>query len=237
MFIHQNLKILRQRKGITQVDASKRIGLSRSQLAGYETHIKPTLDALILIADFFGISSDALLRLDFSKISELKLRELEEGNSQFSRDYLKGKNLRVLTTTLDTQGKELTELVPLKAKAGYLNGYADPEYIGELESIHLPFLSKNGKHRIFQLEGDSMPPHAETSYVVCSYLEDWLTIKNGRKYVVLTTTEGIVFKILYNQLPENGSVLLSSTNPEYEPFSVKGEEILEIWKYEYSIGQ
>ena len=234
-FIHHNLKFLRLRKGLTQADTAGRIGLSRSQLAGYEAHIKPTLDALVALSDFFGISSDALLKIDFLQLSELKLRELEEGNSQFSRDYLKGKYLRVLTTSVDVSGKELTELVPNKAKAGYLNGYADPEYIGELTRSYLPFISKNRKHRIFQLEGDSMPPYSEGSYVVCSYVEDWLRIKNGQKHIVLTGSDGLVFKIVYNHLIQEGTLLLCSSNPYYEPFQVKGEEVREIWKYEWSI--
>lgn len=237
MFIHQNLKVLRLRKGLTQVEAASRMGLSRSQLAGYEAHIKPTLEGLLILSDFFGISSDALLRMDFTQMNELKLRELEEGKTRFYQEYLQGKHLRVLATSTDHEGKELTEWVPDKAKAGYLNGYADPDYIGELPKTNFPILSSNRKHRIFQLEGDSMPPHTQGSYVVCSYLENWVELKSGMKYIILTGTEGIVFKLAYNHLYTRESILLCSSNPAYEPFLVKGEDIREIWQYEWSIGR
>jgi len=237
MYIHQNLKFLRLRRGLTQAEIAIKTGLSRSQIAGYEATIKPTLEALISLSEFFGTSADALLKLDLSGITELRIRELEEGNAQFQKDYIRGKNMRVLSTTTDPSGKELTEWVPEKAKAGYLNGFADPDYISELPRTHFPFLSSQKKHRVFQLEGDSMPPHAPGSYVIGSYIDDWTQIKNGGKYIVLTSTEGIVFKLVYNQLEDNGLLLLCSANPQYEPFQVKGEDIREVWKYEWSIGE
>ncbi len=237
MYIHKNIKFLRQRRGITQTEAATNMGLSRSQLAGYELHIKPTLETLMILSDYFGISADALLKLDFTVLTELKLRELEGMESQFRQDYIRGKNFRVLATTVDKKGKELTELVPIKAKAGYLNGYADPEYIGELESTHLPFLPKNRKYRIFQLEGDSMPPYSAGTYVVGSYMEDWLEVKSTHKYIILSLSEGIVFKVVYNYLKEEESLLLCSTNPTYEPFRIKAEDILEVWQFEWSIGR
>jgi transcriptional regulator with XRE-family HTH domain len=237
MYIHQNLKFLRLRKGMTQAEMALKTGLSRSQIAGYEVSIKPTLEALILLSDFFGTSADALLKLDFTSVTELRIRELEEGNAQRAEEYVRGKKLRILATTTDPSGKELTEWVPDKAKAGYLNGFSDPDYISELPRTHFPFLSSQKKHRVFQLDGDSMPPHAPGSYVVCSYIEDWTSLKNGGKYIILTTTEGIVFKLVYNQLEGEESLLLCSTNPIYQPFQVRAEDIREVWKYEWSIGE
>ena len=40
-------------------------------------------------------------------------------------------------------------LVPVKAAAGYLAGYADPEFIDELNTLH-PMLAP-GKYRAFKL--------------------------------------------------------------------------------------
>ena len=46
---------------------------------------------------------------------------------------------------------ELIEMIPVKAKAGYAFGYSDPEFIKELPTIRLPFLSKNRKYRTFPI--------------------------------------------------------------------------------------
>jgi general stress protein CsbA len=42
------------------------------------------------------------------------------------------------------QGENIIEIVPHKAQAGYLSGYADPEFIESLQHISLPFFT-NGK--------------------------------------------------------------------------------------------
>src|SRR5665648_762449 len=72
--------------------------------------------------------------------------------------FVKGSKLRVLTTTVDSTNTENIELVPEKAKAGYMRGFADPEFVRELPVFQLPFLSPERKYRTFQISGDSMSP-------------------------------------------------------------------------------
>jgi hypothetical protein len=71
---------------------------------------------------------------------------------------------------IDEDGRDSVELVPVKASAGYLRGYADPEYMERLPRMKLPFLP-SGKHRAFPIKGDSMPPIKEGSFVVAKYLD------------------------------------------------------------------
>src|SRR3546814_14975382 len=71
-----------------------------------------------------------------------------------------GSAVRVLSITVDANDRENIELVPVKASAGYLNGYADPEYISELPRFNLPMF-KQGSYRAFELKGDSMIPRSE----------------------------------------------------------------------------
>ena len=54
---------LRKQDGLTQVEAAKRMGISRSALAMYETG-KRELDfeTLELIADFYNVNMDSLIR-------------------------------------------------------------------------------------------------------------------------------------------------------------------------------
>jgi len=118
-----------------------------------------------------------------------------------------------------------------KAKAGYATGYADPEYIGELPVFRLPFLSDKRKYRTFQLKGDSMFPIPDGSWVTGEFLQDWQDIKNGKAYIVFTIDDGIVFKILENNISSNGKLVLYSLNPLYEPYEVHINEVREIWKF------
>ena len=95
------------------------IGISRSKLAGYELNVNPPLDTLLLIADYLGVSVDILLRKNLENLSEYRLREMLETDQ-----FLKGRNLRVLATTVDEDGRELIEVVSQKVKASYLAGFS-----------------------------------------------------------------------------------------------------------------
>lgn len=226
MILHSNIKFLRKRKNTTQAIMADAIGISRSKLAGYELNINPTLETLLSISDYFGVSVDILLREELVKYSEFKLRELLETDQ-----FLRGRNLRILTTTVDATGRELIEVVSQRAKASYLAGFADPDYIGDLPRFSLPFLPTDKKHRVFQVDGDSMLPIPDGAWIVCEYMDDWTAIKDGEKYVIVTEQDGVTFKIVYNQIQEKEILLLCSGNPLYKPFEVSASDLREVWRY------
>jgi transcriptional regulator with XRE-family HTH domain len=228
MYFTSNIKILRKRKGRTQDEVAYSLNLKRSTLSGYENGVaQPGIEILISFSGYFNISIDTLLKIDMSKLSESQLGELERGYDA----YVRGSNLRVLTTTINRDNTENIELVPEKAKAGYTTGYADPEYIGELPVFRLPFLSDKRKYRTFQLKGDSMLPIPDGSWVTGEYLQDWMDIISGNAYIVFTLDDGIVFKVVENNIRTDGKLVLYSLNPMYEPYEVHVSEIKEVWKF------
>jgi len=188
---------------------------------------QPGIDILVSFSGYFNMSIDTLLKIDIASLSESQLGELERGYDA----YIKGSNLRVLTTTINSGNRENIELVAEKAKAGYATGYADPEYIGELPVFNLPFLSDKRKYRTFQLKGDSMLPIPDGSWITGEFLQDWMNIITGKAYIVFTINDGIVFKILENKIRVNGKLVLFSLNPLYEPYEVHINEVKEIWKF------
>ncbi len=114
--------------------------MKRSTLSGYENKVaQPGIDTLVAFSEYFNIAVDTLIKVDLAELSEYHLNQLERGFDVF----IKGSNLRVLTTTIDSQNNENIELVNEKAKAGYGTGFADPEYIKVLPAFHLPFLSRS----------------------------------------------------------------------------------------------
>jgi len=228
MYFTSNIKFLRKRRGRTQDDVAAALNLKRSTLSGYENGVaQPGIDVLVSFSGYFNMSIDTLLKIDMTRLSESQLGELERGYDA----YVRGSNLRVLTTTVNSENRENIELVAEKAKAGYTTGYADPEYIGELPVFTLPFLSDKRKYRTFQLKGDSMLPIPDGSWVTGEFLQDWMDIKSGRAYVVFTLNDGIVFKIIENNISSNGKLVLYSLNPLYEPYEVHINEVKEIWKF------
>jgi hypothetical protein len=58
-----------------------------------------------------------------------------------------------------------------------------------------------------------------------------MNIINGKAYVVFTLDDGIVFKILENNISRDGKLVLYSLNPLYEPYEVHINEVKEIWKF------
>jgi transcriptional regulator with XRE-family HTH domain len=228
MYFASNIKFLRKRKGRTQDDVAVALNLKRSTLSGYENGVaQPGIDILVSFSRYFNLSIDTMLKINIPGLSESQLGELERGYDA----YIKGSNLRVLATTVNSDNLENIELVPEKAKAGYATGYADPEFIGELPRFRLPFLSEKRKYRTFQLKGDSMLPIPDGSWVTGEFVQDWREIISGKAYVIFTINDGIVFKVVENNLSNDGKLVLYSLNPVYEPYEVHINEVKEIWKF------
>ncbi len=228
MFFHANLKFLRGKMGLTQTELANQLGLNRSSVNNYENMLaEPPLDLMIRFADFFDISLDTMLRLDLTLLTHGQLKGVMQGSDAF----VKGRNLRVVATTVGDDNIDNIELVEAKAQAGYLNGYADTEYIEQLPVFRLPFLNPSRKYRTFQIVGDSMLPIPPGSWITAEYLDDWTTIKSGSAAVVLTLDDGLTFKIVENQIESRGLLRLKSLNPAYKPYTVKVSNVREIWLF------
>ncbi|MGQ1784038.1 MULTISPECIES: XRE family transcriptional regulator [unclassified Saccharicrinis] len=228
MHFPENIKFLRKRRKLSQADLAAQLELTRTTLAGYEKNIQPPFKVLIRFADFFNLSIDALVRYDLQALSEFQLSQIEDG---FDIDVT-GKKLRLLTISVDNEGKENIEMVPVKAQAGYTNSYGDLDFIGSLDKFSLPFLPKDKTYRTFQIQGDSMLPVPEGSWVTCSYIQDWTNIKDGTPCIIVTQDDGIVFKLVYKKLEGKQSLQLVSTNRNYKPYELSIKKVVEIWKFE-----
>jgi len=223
---------MRKRRGRTQDDVAATMNMKRSTLSGYENEVAhPGLDMLMRFSDYFNIAIDTLIKVDLQKLSESQLRQIERGFDV----YVKGASLRVLTTTIGNDNVENIELVPEKAKAGYANGFADPEYIRVLPAFRLPFLSKEKKYRTFQISGDSMLPIQNGDWVTGVFIQDWTALRDKEACVILTADEGIVFKIVENRLLSEHKLVLHSLNPLYPPFELAANGIREIWQFVHYI--
>ncbi len=232
MSFSSNIKFLRKRMGRTQDEVAFALDMKRSTLSGYENEVaQPSVSVLITFSKYFNIAIDTLVKVDLTILPESQLRQLERGYDV----YIKGSNLRLLTSTVDSENEENIELVSEKAKAGYKSGFADPEYIQILPTFQLPFLSKQKKYRTFQISGDSMLPIPDGSFVTGEYVLDWHSIRDGQAYIILTLEDGIVFKVIENHINDDGTMELHSLNSLYEPFAIPVTEIKEVWKFVHYI--
>ncbi|WP_321316433.1 helix-turn-helix domain-containing protein [Labilibaculum sp.] len=228
MFFAENIKFLRQRRKKSQLSLADQLDITRTTLAGYEKNVQPPFKVLIKFAEYFGVSIDALLRYNLAELSEFQLSQIEDG---FDIDVT-GKKLRLLTISVNKDGEENIEMVPLKAQAGYTNSYGDLEFIGSLPKFSLPFLPKDKTYRTFQIAGDSMLPIPEGAWVTASFIQNWEQIKDGTPCIIVTLEDGIVFKVVYKQLEKNQTLLLVSSNRNYKPYELPIKNVIEIWKFE-----
>src|SRR5690606_34640222 len=185
-YIAANLKYFRKKKGLTQQQLADKLNVKRPVIGAYEeARAEPKSELLKEMAIFFSITVDELVGETLSDRYFERKKKLAQQEA-----FNIGKQLKVLSITVDQQNRENIELVPAKASAGYLNGYADPEFISELPRFHLPML-KGGTFRAFELKGDSMLPLLPGTVVVAEYQDNWNQVKSGATYVLLTKNDGI----------------------------------------------
>ena len=70
--IGKKLWTLRNAKGLRQKDVAEAVGIKEANYRKYETVSKPNDDALIKLADFFGVTTDYLLGKTDHKFGEEK---------------------------------------------------------------------------------------------------------------------------------------------------------------------
>jgi len=227
LFFHENIRFLRERRHLSQEDCAQKIDITRIKLQALESGRtkNPVMGDFIKFSEFFKISVDALLKVNLSTLGDLKLRALEAGNDV----YMSGGKLRVLAITVDKDNKENVEYVPVKAKAGYIRGFNDPDFIKTLPKFSMPNLDK-GTYRVFPITGDSMAPIPDNTDVITKYVEDWKNIKPRTACVViLNGINDFVFKLV--TVNKDRTVLLESLNKAYAPYSVDVADVLEMWQF------
>lgn len=214
--LNENIRVLRKRLSLTQDQFAQQLGIKRSLIGAYEEgRAEPKLELLQKMAEVFSISVDDLIGKEFTSESVIPDKRLTRGKD-------------VVVVTVDAAERDNIEFVPLKAAAGYLNGYADVEYVKELPHFNLPIL-KQGTYRAFEISGDSMLPLLPGTIVIGELVDDLRNIKSGKTYVLITQREGIVYKRVFNYLEENGTLFLVSDNRQYAPYQLSGTDVMEVW--------
>ena len=215
--IAKNIRYLRSQKGLSQEALADELKITRARLGSYEeSRSEPNIEILIKLSNYFQVAIDALVKGDLTKTNSKNLIQI-------------GNNRLLFPVYIDKEENEMVEIVPAKASAGYLNGYSDPEYFERLQKMNLPFVPV-GKHRAFSIKGDSMPPLKDGSYVIGKYVEALTDIRDGKTYVLLTKNEGIVYKRVYSNI-KGGVLTLQSDNVQYEPYTIKLQDVLEVWEF------
>lgn len=214
---NQNLKYLRKLRGWTQEEFAQKLRIKRSLLGAYEEErAEPRIDVLEVVCDIFKLTLDDILRKDLSE---------SKGN------YLAKRRAMKLAG-----GRPDIPFVPMKAAAGYLAGYADPEFVDELNTFTLPMLT-GGNYRAFEIIGDSMLPTPSGSVIVGEKVDNLEDVKNNAACIVVSRNEGIVYKRVQKNGRQKNKLTLVSDNPSFHPYTVNTEEVIEMWQAQVVISK
>jgi len=136
--IHEKIKQIIDHFRLNNNSFSKRIGVTsttidsitngRPQADGSRKRTKPGYDLLTSIINEFDINPDYL----FGKSSQLFKSSKPELQTYAGIPQV---------VAVNQEGEENVVYVPIKARAGYLDGYGDADYIETLPSFSMPHLT------------------------------------------------------------------------------------------------
>lgn len=129
-------------------------------------------------------------------------------------------------------------VVHIKARCGYLAGYADEGYIDSLPTMPI-IVDKtyHGRYMIFEAEGDSMDDGTRNSIcdgdkLLCREVRRDLWLPklhiNDWYFVIVHRTEGISIKQITAQ-DENGNITCHSLNDMFNDYTVNLDDVAEIY--------
>jgi transcriptional regulator with XRE-family HTH domain len=248
--LSENLKLLRKNKEFTQAEMLDFIGITgNTKWSDYERgKSTPPIEILLKISEKFKISLDVLIKDDLQKVRFVDgmpvIEKHEKGKvlgKVSGKVYEENDVLSLVSEpqsgliypkviTIDTAGNETCLYVPVKARAGYLSGYNDPQFIETLPAYRLPNVN-NGTFRIFEVEGHSMFNTFHDKDKAIGRWDNFSNIKDGRIYVLVTKNDGLIIKRLINRASEGVIICKSDNNykGEYPPIVLDINEILEVW--------
>lgn len=236
MQLANNLKYLRKKMGKTQDGLSSDMSIGRTTIANYEAGIsEPNVVTLRAFAKYFDVSLDDLLS------KNMESGEKDDQKSQEKDRALRGAftpltpaiyNSMPQVVTVDNEGNDNIIYVPVKARAGYLLGYGDAEFMETLPTFRLPGLA-NATYRMFEVDGPSMAPNIlHGDRVIGEWVEKLEDIRDNRVYVIVHSG-GVAVKRIINRLKERGKLYLKSDTVvhrhDFPTIEIDPAEVKEVW--------
>lgn len=138
----------------------------------------------------------------------------------------------ILSASHNNRGEGNMAFVDAVAKAGYVEGLEDPDYVQELPPVRIPGFDE-GFFRVFEVSGMSMHDTLfPDDLVICQKIDDPAEIRDDRVHVIVTRNDGVLIKRVLNRLSRSQKLILTSdnnANGNYPPMSIKMKDVLELW--------
>lgn len=207
------------------------VGTSEANIRNYINGTEPKFSVIEKIVKSFEINYEWLLLGTGEMFENNKTSVVSEPPTIYS-----GKVPSVIT--VDSADRDNIVLVPVYARAGYLEGYYKPEFIRTLPTYRMPGLN-NGTFRAFENKGQSMNlTFHDRSFAVGEFVEDWSSIKDNRIYIIVhedwdADQEGVLIKRCLNRIKKYNNLVCKSDNLDrrsYPNINLDPSSIKEVWE-------
>lgn len=208
----ERLKLLREEKGYTQEELSKKLNITRQSISNYEKNKRtPDYETIELIADFFNVDLDYLYgRTDVPNKHNLYVA----WDEKYNKDGILEKEVKKIE-------KEKGKRIPVVGDVAAGIPIEAIEDIIDWEEITLE-MAKSGKFFGLRIKGDSMSPRIiEGDVVIVRHQED---ADSGDIVIAkVNGNEATCKKLIKN---EDG-ITLQPFNPNFDPMYFSNQDIIE----------
>lgn len=108
----------------------------------------------------------------------------------------------------------------------YLVKHSDFHFLKTLSLFNIPTLA-NGEYRAFEAGEDFA---FEGALLVGSLVRNWHEIADGKNYILVTKSHGIIYRRVYNQVKIKGTLLLSTDNNRFPSAEISFTDVIETWE-------
>ncbi|SHI34278.1 DNA-binding transcriptional regulator, XRE-family HTH domain [Mesonia phycicola] len=218
-FFGKNIRKIRNVKNMSQQAFADLFELKRGTLGAYEEgRSEPKIETIILIANYFSISIDAILTTELTVNQLLKFKE---------------------NIPLDNhiQIKEKFAEIPCiteKNSKDYIDNFDKQNFITELPSLSLP-INTDKNFRAYTVMNLEMTNHDQGLYpkdiVIAEFVpkEVYKKLNNGNIVLALINNQ-LILRRLY--IAKN-KLILRADHKNIEDLSFKLNEVKELWKVRY----
>ncbi|WP_267402778.1 MULTISPECIES: transcriptional regulator [unclassified Chryseobacterium] len=201
------------------------IGVNEANIRSYINGTEPKFNVIEKICSALAINFEWLILDKGEMLSENRTEQITLQSDFYHRVPQ--------VITVDAHNKDNIALVPNKLKAGYLQGYNDPNFIKTLPTFRLPNLN-NGVFRMFEIEGNSMfPTLPDRTHVIAQFVDDWIHgIKDNMLYAIISNEveDGLIKRCL-NRIKKYDNLICKSDNRRNFPTqNISPSTIKEVWE-------
>jgi len=223
--------------GVTE--AAKKLGITRQAIYLFFKTSNLKRETVNKILDTFEIKEDDIWGngKDAPRLEAIPLRLVDP----YGHDATNERFYELADGSIIMQVPIITQ----RAYAGYMVGFADPEFYDDLETIPLPVDKVHGgAYLAFEVSGDSMVNLSSVELAEQSIFpgriaigrdlpkEKWryrLHTHNYDNWVIVHRYKGILIKQIANQDVDAGVITIHSLNPDFEDEDLQLKDIEQIF--------